>query len=95
MLETISQLLVQLFAFHLLTKTIIPTFDFPILSISIFVNDTARPPSSLPSTQARFQHKPHGISSSKQRTPKMKKPRCNITPKINEISSPGLQCATM
>ncbi|KAI4921213.1 uncharacterized protein J4E92_008202 [Alternaria infectoria] len=93
MLETIAQLLAQLSIFYLLTKTIIYSFDFPILNISILVNDTTRPPSSLPSTQARSQHKPHGIS--KQRIPKTKKLRCNITPKINELSSPGLQCATM
>ncbi|KAI4627216.1 uncharacterized protein J4E87_004558 [Alternaria ethzedia] len=95
MLETISQLLAQLTIFYLSTKTIISSFDFPILNISILVNDTTRPPSSLPSTQARSQTKPHIISSSKQRIPKTKKLRCNITPKINELSSPGLQCATM
>jgi len=96
MLETISQLLLaQLSIFYLSTKAIIPSLDFPILNICILVNDTTRPPFSLPSTQSRSQHKPHGISSSKQRAPKTKKPRCKITPKINEMSSPGLQCATM
>ncbi|KAI4636663.1 hypothetical protein J4E83_001620 [Alternaria metachromatica] len=86
-------LLAQLTIFYLSTKTIVSSFDFPILNISILVNDTTRPPSSLPSAQARSQPKPHIIS--KQRIPKTKKPRCNITPKINELSSPGLQCATM
>ncbi|KAI4690210.1 uncharacterized protein J4E84_004394 [Alternaria hordeiaustralica] len=93
MLDTISQLLAQLTIFYLSTKTIISSFDFPTPNISILVNDTTRPPSSLPSTQARSQPRPHIIS--KQRTSKTKKPRCNITPKINELSSPGLQCATM
>ena len=95
MLETIAQLLAQLTIFYLLTKTIIPSSDFPIPNICILVNDTTRPPSSLPSTQARSQSKPHGISNSKQRTPQTKKSRCNIAPEINEVSSPGLQCATM
>ncbi|KAI4704516.1 hypothetical protein J4E81_001582 [Alternaria sp. BMP 2799] len=85
MLETISQLLAQLTIFYFLTKTLIPSFDVPILNICIFVNDITRPPSSLPSTQARYQHKLHGISSSKQRTLKTNKPRCNIMPEINEI----------
>ncbi|KAI4660036.1 uncharacterized protein J4E79_005838 [Alternaria viburni] len=88
-------LLAQLTIFYLSTKTIIPSFDFPILNICVLVNDITRPPSTLPCTQARSQHKPHGGSSSKQRTPKTKKSRCNITPTINEMSSPGLQCATM
>ena len=95
MLETISQLLAQLTIFYLSTKTIISSFDFPIPNISILVNDTTRRPSSLPSTQARSQRKLHSISSSKQRTLKTKKPGCNTAPRINEMSSPGLQCATM
>ena len=117
MLKIISQLLAQLNIFYLLTKTMIFSFDFPILNTSMLVEDTTQRPTPhpspaltrsaissssatcplkavlLPSTQARSQRKPHG--SSKQRTPKTKKPRCKITPKINELSSPGLQCTTM
>jgi len=94
MMETISQLLLaQLTIFYLLTKTIIPSFDFPGLNICILVSDMTRPSCSLPSTHARYQPKPH--ITSKRRTPKTKKPRCKITPKIKEMSSPGLQCATM
>ncbi|KAI4709990.1 hypothetical protein J4E89_005222 [Alternaria sp. Ai002NY15] len=96
MMDTLSQLLLaQLTIFYLLTKTMIFSFDFPIPNICILVKDITQPSSSLPSPQARSQRKLHGISSSKQRTPKTKKPRCDITPKIDEMSSPGLQCATM
>jgi hypothetical protein len=91
MFGILSWILAQLSSFYLLINTTQPRSQTNNAS-------TPSPPSTPtnaphPSTQTRLQLHPHVLR--KRRTPNTHRPSCNTIPKMHEVPSAGIQCATM